>query len=39
LGARRVTALVADDEADAPALWRAVGYEHDAQLARYVTYL
>ena len=34
-GARRVTALVAGEEA-ASALWRAAGYRHDEQIARYV---
>lgn len=35
-GARRVTALVADAEEDATALWRATGYRHDEQLSRFV---
>ena len=34
-GARRVTALVAPDEADAVGLWRAMGYARD-DMARYV---
>ncbi len=35
-GCRRVTALVADAEADASAFWRAVGYERDLRMVRYV---
>ena len=35
-GARRITALVADDEGDATGLWRAVGYERDEQIVRFV---
>jgi ribosomal protein S18 acetylase RimI-like enzyme len=35
-GARRVTALVGRDEDEAAGLWRAVGYEPDPVLARYV---
>jgi ribosomal protein S18 acetylase RimI-like enzyme len=35
-GARRVTALVDHDEVEATALWRAVGYELDPELARFV---
>ncbi|MBI5106137.1 MAG: GNAT family N-acetyltransferase [Solirubrobacterales bacterium] len=35
-GARRVSALVADEEAEATALWAAVGYARDGQLARWV---
>jgi ribosomal protein S18 acetylase RimI-like enzyme len=35
-GARRVTALVAHDEDDATGLWRAVGYELDTEIGRFV---
>jgi ribosomal protein S18 acetylase RimI-like enzyme len=35
-GARRVTALVAHDEEEAVGLWRALGYEHDELIARFV---
>jgi len=35
-GARRVTALVAYEEVDAMALWRAVGYERDEYVVRFV---
>jgi ribosomal protein S18 acetylase RimI-like enzyme len=35
-GARRVTALVGGEDNDAVALWRAAGYEHDRQIARFV---
>ena len=35
-GARRVTALVAPEDDAATALWRAAGYEHDPQHARFV---
>jgi ribosomal protein S18 acetylase RimI-like enzyme len=35
-GARRVTALVAHDEEEATGLWRAVGYERDTEIARFV---
>jgi len=35
-GARRVTALVGRGDAVAMGLWRAVGYGHDAQIARFV---
>jgi ribosomal protein S18 acetylase RimI-like enzyme len=35
-GARRVTALVVHDDVRAAAAWRALGYEHDARMARYV---
>jgi ribosomal protein S18 acetylase RimI-like enzyme len=35
-GARRVTALVAHDEADAAELWRTAGYEFDERMARFV---
>jgi ribosomal protein S18 acetylase RimI-like enzyme len=35
-GARRVTALVAHDEADATGLWRAAGYELDTEIGRFV---
>jgi ribosomal protein S18 acetylase RimI-like enzyme len=35
-GARRVTALVAHEELDATALWRAVGYERDENVVRFV---
>jgi ribosomal protein S18 acetylase RimI-like enzyme len=34
LGATRVTALVGADEDVALALWRAVGYRHDVEIAR-----
>jgi ribosomal protein S18 acetylase RimI-like enzyme len=34
-GARRITALVADDEPEAAGLWRALGYERD-ELSRFV---
>ena len=36
VGAPRVTALVAREEADAVALWRAAGYGDDAAISRYV---
>jgi ribosomal protein S18 acetylase RimI-like enzyme len=35
-GCKRVTALVAEGETDAEALWRAVGYEHDEAINRWV---
>src|SRR3954462_4271909 len=35
-GARRVTALVAHEEADAVGLWEAAGYARDATIARFV---
>ena len=35
-GARRVTALVGREDRAAMALWRAVGYGHDAGIARFV---
>jgi ribosomal protein S18 acetylase RimI-like enzyme len=35
-GAARVTALVAQDEQDATALWRAAGYERDESIVRFV---
>jgi ribosomal protein S18 acetylase RimI-like enzyme len=35
-GARRVTALIADEDDHAAALWRAAGYEHNPNIARYV---
>jgi ribosomal protein S18 acetylase RimI-like enzyme len=35
-GARRVSAIVADDETEAAALWIALGYERDSHLSRYV---
>jgi len=35
-GARRVTALVAHDEAEAAAVWRTAGYEFDERMARFV---
>jgi ribosomal protein S18 acetylase RimI-like enzyme len=38
-GARRVTALVDDGEADAAELWLAVGYGPDRPLSRFVTNL
>jgi len=38
-GARRVTALVAHEEAAASALWFAVGYARDERATRFVTTL
>ncbi len=35
-GAVRLTAIVADDETDAMAFWRAAGYEHQQHRARFV---
>src|SRR4051794_11073588 len=35
-GARRITALVAREDADAVALWAAAGYAHDLTIARFV---
>jgi ribosomal protein S18 acetylase RimI-like enzyme len=35
-GARRVTALVGDEDDAAIALWSAAGYVHDRQIARFV---
>jgi ribosomal protein S18 acetylase RimI-like enzyme len=35
-GARRVTALVGRGDRVAMGLWRALGYGHDAQIARFV---
>ncbi|MCW2992160.1 MAG: family N-acetyltransferase [Solirubrobacterales bacterium] len=35
-GALRATALVAADEDEATGFWRAVGYAHDPQMARFV---
>ncbi len=35
-GARRVTALVGGEDDAAIELWRAAGYEHDRQIARFV---
>jgi ribosomal protein S18 acetylase RimI-like enzyme len=35
-GARRVTALVGAEDADAIALWRAAGYRHDRLVSRFV---
>jgi ribosomal protein S18 acetylase RimI-like enzyme len=35
-GAPRVTALVAQDEHEATALWRAAGYERDEYVVRFV---
>jgi ribosomal protein S18 acetylase RimI-like enzyme len=35
-GARRVTALVVHGDDPAIATWLALGYEHDARMARYV---
>jgi ribosomal protein S18 acetylase RimI-like enzyme len=35
-GARRITALVGRGDPVAMGLWRAVGYGHDAQIARFV---
>jgi hypothetical protein len=34
--ASRVSAIVADDEPEAAALWRALGYERDGHLSRFV---
>ena len=36
LGARRITALVAHEDADAVALWAAAGYARDETIARFV---
>lgn len=36
LGARRLTAIVADDEAAAIALWESAGYRRQAQRGRFV---
>ena len=35
-GARRITALVGSDEQEASAFWEALGYECDANVARFV---
>jgi|SRR4051794_24553956 ribosomal protein S18 acetylase RimI-like enzyme len=35
-GVRRITALVERDHAWAVSFWRAVGYSHDAKMARFV---
>ena len=35
-GARRVTALVGSEDGEAQALWRAVGYELDEHVGRFV---
>ena len=35
-GARRITALVGADEAEAHALWRTLGYERDLHVIRFV---
>ena len=35
-GCKRVTALVAANESEAEGLWRALGYEHDAAIHRWV---
>ena len=35
-GARRITALVAHDEDEASALWRATGYRLDEEMGRFV---
>jgi ribosomal protein S18 acetylase RimI-like enzyme len=35
-GARRITALVAKSEEEARAFWKAVGYERDVRVLRYV---
>jgi ribosomal protein S18 acetylase RimI-like enzyme len=35
-GANRITALVAKDEVEATGLWRALGYDRDEYLVRYV---
>ena len=34
VGARRVTALVGAEEAEAQALWRAAGYDRDTKIVR-----
>ncbi len=36
LGARRLTAIVADDEPIAPSLWQAVGYRRQSNRSRFV---
>jgi ribosomal protein S18 acetylase RimI-like enzyme len=36
LGARRITALVVHGDDPAIATWRALGYDHDERMARYV---
>jgi ribosomal protein S18 acetylase RimI-like enzyme len=36
LGARRISAIVADDGPEAAALWHALGYERDGHLSRFV---
>src|SRR4051794_11049530 len=36
LGAPRITALVAHEDGDAVALWRAAGYTYDRTIARFV---
>lgn len=38
-GACRVTALVVGEHEHATSIWRAVGYEHDTRIDRYVTTL
>jgi hypothetical protein len=38
-GALRLTAIVADDEAGAMGFWRAVGYQHQPQQARFVRHI
>ena len=35
-GARRISAIVAESEGEATALWRSAGYEHDETVARFV---
>lgn len=35
-GAKRITALVAEQDTEATALWRAAGYERDENLVRFV---
>jgi ribosomal protein S18 acetylase RimI-like enzyme len=38
-GAMRLTAIVAYDEAGAMGFWRAVGYEHQPDRARFVRHV
>jgi hypothetical protein len=38
-GAIRLTAIVAEDEAEAMRFWRAVGYERQQRRARFVRHL
>jgi ribosomal protein S18 acetylase RimI-like enzyme len=39
MGAVRLTAIVADDERPAIALWESVGYERQADMSRFVRVL